>query len=218
MAYRLMVYTTCLLKMDQMLKAHIAFWCLAGALLSGAPAHAQKAKKPVTKATEPTMIARPPYALKHKIGDRVQVYYQNWYPATIREVGKGDYKGFYRVAFDDFDRQRWVDDDEIRIIPKGATHPLAFLSGTYQCYRRTRPKKEVLVDELYLEPNGDYHMRDDLRPGRIFLAKNNEIVWQGGALDDADAHVDGQGMLHIVRTRHEHWTDSDPQQMQCVLK
>lgn len=201
---------------SQMSKGQLVLVCSL-AIAAASPVYSQSSTTKKTKATQPTLIARPPY-VQHRIGDRVQVYYQSWYPATIREVGKGDYKGFYRVAFDDFERQRWVDDDEIRPIPAGATHPLAFLTGTYQCYRRTRPRKAELVDELYIEPNGDYHMRDDIRVGRIFLAKDDKIVWQGGALDDADAHVDGKGMLHIVRTRHEHWTDDDPKQMQCVLK
>ncbi len=199
-----------------MRKAHLVFVSLIAVAAAVQPAPAQSSTRAKPKPAQPTLIARPPYVLKYKLGDRVQVYYKSWYPATIREVGKGDYRGFYRVAFDEFERQRWVDDDEIRPIPAGATHPLAFLSGTYQCYRSARPSKPKLVDVLYLEPNGDYHMRDDLRLGRIFLTKDNKIVWHGGALDDADAHVDGKGMLHIVRTRHEHWADDDPQQMQCI--
>nr|MBA2687230.1 hypothetical protein [Gemmatimonadaceae bacterium] len=198
--------------------AHLAFVSLIAVAATAQLAIGQSTTKPKPKAAQPTLIARPPYAQQYKIGDRVQVYYQNWYPARIREVGKGDYKGFYRVAFDQFERQRWVDDDEMRVIPAGATHPLAFLTGTYGCYRNARPKKPQLVDELYLEANGDYRMRDDVRLGRIFLTKDDKIVWQGGALDDADAHVDGKGMLHIVRTRHEHWADDDPKQMQCILK
>lgn len=213
-----MRYTPGLLNGSLMPKAHLASVCLLTALVAASPVEGQSSSKPKAKVIEPTMIVRPPYSQPHKIGDRVQVYYKSWYPATIREVGKGDYKGFYRVAFDEFERQRWVDDDEVRTIPKGSTHPLAFLSGTYQCYRSVRPKKAQLVDELFLQTTGDYHMRDDVRPGRIFLTKDNKIVWQGGALDDADAHVDGRGMLHITRSRHEHWSDSDPQQMQCVLK
>lgn len=187
---------------------------LAGSMPVDGQASAPKSK---VKAAQPTLIARPPWTPAHKIGDRVQVYYKSWYPATIREVGKGDYRGFYRVAFDEFSRQRWVDNDEIRVIPKGATHPLAFLTGDYKCYRRVRPKQPVLVDELYLNASGDYSMRDDVRPGRVMLGEDGKIIWHGGALDEADAHVDGRGMLHIVRTRHEHFTDSDPKQMECIL-
>lgn len=197
-----------------------AFTCVAVSLIGASlPLNGQASTgKSTVKANEPTSIARPPQKPRYKIGERVQVYYKSWYPATIREVGKGDYRGFYRVAFDDFSRQRWVDNDEMRAIPAGATHPLAFLSGNYQCYRHVRPKKAELVDELYLETTGDYSMRDDRRPGRLFLGEDNKLVWQGGALDDADAHVDGKGMLHIVRSRDAHWSATDPREMECVLK
>lgn len=201
-----------------MRKVMLGFASLIAMMAVVEPSAGQSSTKPKPKADRPTLIARPPYVQQHRIGDRVQVYYQQWYPATIREIGKGDYKGFYRVAFDQFERQRWVDDGEIRAIPKGSTHPLAYLSGTYRCYRSARPKTPVLVDELQLETNGDYRLKDDIRTGRIFLGKDNKIIWHGGALDEADAHVEGNGMLHIVKSRHEHWADDDPQQMHCVLK
>lgn len=175
-------------------------------------------RKPGGKAGAPTLITRPPLAPVHMVGDRVQVYYNNWYPATIREVGKGDYRGFYRVAFDGFERQRWVDNDEVKAIPRGSTHPASFLSGTYQCYRRLRPKKAAVVDELYLLPNGDYSMRDDVRVGRYMIGAANHLIWEGGGLDDAESHVDGDGKLHIVRTRHIHWSDKDPKEMHCLAQ
>lgn len=172
--------------------------------------------KSKVKAAEPTLIARPPYVQTFRVGDRVQVYYNSWYPATIREIGKGDYRGFYRVVFDDFQRQRWVDDDELKRIPPGATHKAAFLTGTYKCYRRERPKKAAVIDVLVLEPNGDYHLSDDTRVGRYMLAADDKLIWEGGGLDDADSHIDGTGQLHVVRTRHIHWSDKTPQPLHCV--
>ena len=166
------------------------------------------AARPAAKAVMP----------KHKIGDRVQVYYEKWYPATIREVGKGDYAGFYRVAFNDFQRERWVDDDEVKAIPSGTHHPGAFLSGDYKCYRRSRPSKPQLVDELYLKPNGDYSMKDNKDKGFYMLGDDNKIILQGGGLDDADAHVDGVGQLHVTSSRHTHWGDDEAKQLYCVLK
>lgn len=170
---------------------------------------------PSRPASAPVKSVAPP---KPKIGDRVQVYYDKWYPATIREVGKGDYSGFYRVAFTDFQRERWVDADELKPIPGGSNHPGAFLSGDYKCYRRARPSKPQLVDEIYLKPNGDYTMKDNKIKGFYMLAADNKLILQGGGLDDADAHVDGRGQVHVAKSRHIHWGDDEAKQLHCVLQ
>ena len=181
-------------------------------------AHADAQGKPIRTAKPAPAAAKKRVEPKHKIGDRVQVYYDKWYPATIREVGKGDYAGFYRVAFNDFQRERWVDDDEVKAIPPGTNHPGAFLSGDYKCYRSAKKSKPQLVDELYLKANGDYSMKDNKDKGFYMLANDNKIILQGGGLDDADVHVDGIGQLHVMNSRHVHWGEDEAKQLYCVLK
>lgn len=193
------------------------FALVFGALVTISAA-AQAQGKPIRTAPPPTARTGKPVQPRHKIGDRVQVYYDKWYPATIREVGKGDYAGFYRVSFADFQRERWVDDDEVKAIPAGTNHPGAFLTGDYKCYRRSRPSKPQLVDELFLKPNGDYWMKDNKNKGFYMLGADNKIILQGGGLDDADAHVDGVGQLHVMNSRHVHWGEDEAKQLYCILK
>ncbi len=197
-----------------MIRASIALCC--GIVLSSVPVFADGQAKP-TPGSRPITTAKSG-GPNHKIGDRVQVYYDKWYQATIREVGKGDYAGFYRVAFNDFQRERWVDDGELRAIPGASNHPGAFLSGDYKCYRRARPSKPQLVDELYLKANGDYWMKDNTDKGFYMLASDNKIILQGGGLDDANAHVDGAGILHVTSSRHVHWGENEAKQLYCILK
>lgn len=197
-------------------KALFAF--VVGSLVAATNFSAGAQGKPIKTPPKSSPVVAKTVTPKHKIGDRVQVYYEKWYPAIIREVGKGDYAGFYRVAFTDFQRERWVDDDEVKAIPSGTNHPGAFLSGDYKCYRRSRPSKPQLVDELYLKPNGDYYMKDNKDKGFYMLGNDNKIILQGGGLDDADAHVDGIGQLHVISSRHVHWGDGEPKQLYCVLK
>lgn len=198
-----------------MTRARLALMCGFAAVAFPVAADAQG--KPITT-PRPTTAAKTVVTPKHKIGDRVQVYYGKWYQATIREVGKGDYAGFYRVAFNDFQRERWVDDGELRAIPGASNHPGGFLSGDYKCYRRARPSKAQLVDELYLKANGDYTMKDNKDKGFYMLANDNKLILQGGGLDDADAHVDGTGTLHVTSSRHIHWGENEAKQLYCVLK
>ena len=199
----------------KMNRARTAFLCGILGLSAFGMAGAQG--KPI-KTAQPAAAARPAATPKYKIGDRIQVYYDKWYSATIREVGKGDYAGFYRVAFNDFQRERWVDDDEVRPIPGASNHPGAFLSGTYNCYRSVKRTKPQLVDELYLRSNGDYSMKDNTTKGFYMLANDNKIIMQGGGLDNADAHVDGSGMVHITSSRHIHWGENEAKQLYCTLK
>lgn len=154
---------------------------------------------------------------RFRVGERVQVYYRNWYPATIKEIGKGDYKGFYRADFDDFTRHRWVDDDEIRDRPAGTKARGSFLAGTYNCYSRKRPKPKVLVDVLHMEEDGEYWTRDYyVRKGRYMLGRDDAIILRGGGMHDARAHVDGRGQIHLIRTGRKVWLARDPKEMFCL--
>lgn len=197
-----------------MTHSRIALLC---GIIAATPTGIVAQGKPITT-PPPTASSKIPATQNHKIGDHVQVYYDKWYSATIREVGKGDYAGFYRVAFIDFQRERWVDDGEVRAIPGTSNHPGAFLSGDYKCYRRARPSKPQLVDELYLKANGDYNMKDNADKGFYMLGNDNKLILQGGGLDDADAHVDGAGTLHVTSSRHIHWGENEAKQLYCILK
>lgn len=198
---------------------------MAIGLVAVAPIHAQtKPDRPMAKVLDPSKPEPGSDSAsvnvprrRFRVGERVQVYYRNWYPATIMEIGKGDYRGFYRVDFDDFDRHRWVDADEMKDRPPGTKAKGAFLAGVYNCYSRKRPKPKVLVDVLHMEEDGEYWTRDYyVRKGRYILGRDDAIILRGGGMHDAKAHMDETGQIHLIRTGRKVWLARDPKEMFCV--
>ena len=161
---------------------------------------------------------------KWKVDQEVEAYNVLWHNATIVNIGRGEYDGYYYVHYDDFTNGQWIKADSIRTrttttppgkdgaagkdgVAESADEPRMgkYLINSYG----PPPSVPIFLGHFLLETGGTYNAY--LPSGKMtgegnysYDAAKKAVAWTSGPYKDqwgGEFTVEREGKTHKIRLR-----------------